>query len=41
MIAHGRVDVKYAHYALYSYPVESNHIVGSIVKLLRDLDQVP
>jgi hypothetical protein len=38
MIAHGHGDVRYAHYGLDIYPSDSNHTVGSIVKLLRDLE---
>jgi hypothetical protein len=38
MIAHGHGDVQYVHYGLDIYPSDSNHIVGSIAKLLRDLE---
>ena len=38
MIAHCHGDVRYAHYGLDIYPSDSNHIVGSIAKLLRDLE---
>jgi hypothetical protein len=41
MIAHGHGDVWYAHYSLDIYPSESNHTVGSIAKLLRDLESPP
>jgi hypothetical protein len=41
MIAHGHGDIRYAHYALDLYPANSNHTVGSIVKVLRDLEDVP
>jgi hypothetical protein len=41
MIAHGHGDVQYAHYGLDIYPSDSNHIVGSIAKLLRDLESPP
>jgi hypothetical protein len=41
MIAHGHGDIQYAHYALDLYPANSNHIVGSIAKVLRDLEDVP
>ena len=37
MIAHGHGDIRYAHYGLDIFPTDSNHTVGSIVKLLRDL----
>jgi hypothetical protein len=36
MIAHG--NKKYAHYALDLYPVDSNCTIGSIARLLRDLE---
>jgi hypothetical protein len=38
MITHGHRDVQYAYYGLDIYPSNLNHIVGSIAKLLRDLD---
>jgi hypothetical protein len=38
MIAHGHGDVRYAHYGLDIYLSDSNHTVGSIAKLLRDLE---
>src|ERR1700680_4010358 len=41
MIAHGHVDVKYAHYGLDFYPGDANHTVGSFAKLLRDLEKPP
>jgi hypothetical protein len=41
MIAHGHGDVRYAHYGLDIYPSDSNHTVGSIAKLLRDLESLP
>jgi hypothetical protein len=41
MIAHGHGDVQYAHYGLDIYPSDSNHTVGSIAKLLRDLESLP
>jgi hypothetical protein len=41
MIAHGHVDVKYAHYGLDFYPGDANHTVGSFAKLLRDLESPP
>jgi hypothetical protein len=40
MIAHGHGDVRYAHYGLDIYLSDSNHIVGSIAKLLRDLESL-
>ncbi len=41
MIAHGHVDMKYAHYGLDFYPGDANHTVGSFAKLLRDLENPP
>jgi hypothetical protein len=41
MIAHGHGDVRYAHYGLDIYPSDLNHTVGSIAKLLRDLEFPP
>ena len=41
MIAHGHGDVRYAHYGLDIYPTDSNHTIGSIARLLRDLEGVP
>ena len=41
MIAHGHGDVRYAHYGLDIFPTDSNHTVGSIAKLLRDLECPP
>jgi hypothetical protein len=41
MIAHGHGDVRHAHYGLDIYPSDSNHTVGSIAKLLRDLESPP
>jgi hypothetical protein len=41
MIVHGHGDVQYAHYGLDIYPSDSNHTVGSITKLLRDLESPP
>ena len=41
MIAHGHVDVKYAHYGLDFYHGDANHTVGSFAKLLRDLESPP
>ena len=38
MIAHGHGDVRYAHYGLDIYPMNPNHTIGSIAKLLRDLE---
>ena len=38
MIAHGHGDVQYAHYGLDIFPSDSNHTVGSIAKLLRNLE---
>ena len=41
MIAHGHGDVQYAHYNLDICPSDSNHTIGSITKLLRDLESPP
>jgi hypothetical protein len=41
MIAHGHGDIQYAHYGLDLYPADSNHIVVSVAKVLRDLEDVP
>ena len=38
MIAHGYGDVRYAHYGLNIYLMNPNHTIGSIAKLLRDLE---
>jgi hypothetical protein len=40
MIAHGHGDVRYARYGLDIYPSDLNHTVGSIAKLLRDLESL-
>ena len=41
MIAHGHGNVHYAHYGLNIFPDDSNHTVGSIAKLLKDLELPP
>ena len=41
MIAHGHGNIRYAHYGLDIFPTDSNHTVGSIAKLLRDLELPP
>jgi hypothetical protein len=41
MIVHGHGDVRYAHYGLDIYPSDSNYTIGSIAKLLRDLESPP
>ena len=41
MLAHGHGDVRYAHYGLDLYPHDANYTVGSIAKLLRDLELSP
>ena len=41
MIAHGHGDICYAHYGLDIFPTDSNHTMGSIAKLLRDLELPP
>ena len=41
MLVHGHADVCYAHYGLDIFAHDSNYIVGSFAKLLRDLDKLP
>jgi hypothetical protein len=41
MIAHGHGDIRYAHYGLDFYPANLNHTMGSLAKLLQDLEDVP
>ena len=41
MIAHGHGDICSSHYRLDIFPTDSNHIVGLIAKLLRDLKSPP
>ena len=41
MIAHGHGDVRYAHYGIDIFPTNSNHTIGSIAQLLRDLEGQP
>ena len=41
IIVHGHGDIFYAHYGLDIFPSDSNHTVGSIAKLLRDLELPP
>ena len=41
MIAHGHRDVRYAHYGLDIFPHDSNYTIGSMAKLLRDLERPP
>ena len=41
MIAHGHGDVHYAHYGLDIFPHDSNCTIGSMAKLLRDLEGPP
>ena len=41
MIAQGHGVVRYDHYGLDIFPIDSNHTVGSIAKLLRDLELPP
>ena len=41
MIAHGHGDVKFVHFSLDLYPGDSNHTIGSVAKLLRDLEKPP
>ena len=41
MIAHGHGDVRYAHYGLDIFSHDSNYTIGSMAKLLRDLEKPP
>ena len=41
MIAHGHGDVRCAHYGLDLFPHDSNYTIGSMAKLLRDLELLP
>ena len=41
MIAHGHGDVHYAHYGLDLFPHDSNYTIGSMAKLLCDLELPP
>jgi hypothetical protein len=41
MIAHGHGDIKFAHFSLDLYPGDSNHTIGSVAKLLHDLEKPP
>ena len=41
MIAHEHGDVRYAHYGLDIFPHDSNYTIGSMAKLLRDLEGPP
>ena len=41
MIAQSHGDVHYAHYGLDIFSTDSNHTMGSIAKLLRDLKLLP
>jgi transposase len=41
MIVHGHADVRYAHYGLDVFAHDSNYIVGSVAKLLQDLELEP
>ena len=41
MIAHGHGDVRYAHYGLDIFSHDSNYTIGSMAKLLRDLEGPP
>ena len=41
MLAHGHGDVRYAHYGLDLFSHDSNYTIGSMAKLLRDLELPP
>jgi len=40
IIAHGHGNIWYAYYGLDIFSIDSNHTVGSIARLLRDLEGV-
>jgi len=41
MYAHGHGDTRYAHYTVDVFPNDSNFTIGSIAKLLCDLEEMP
>ena len=41
IMAHEHRDEKYAHYSLDVFPSDSNFFVGSIAKLLQNLEDPP
>ena len=41
IIAHGHGNVRYAHYGVGIFPTDSNHTIGSIARLLHDLEGAP
>ena len=41
MIVHGHGDVRHAHYRLDIFLHESNYTIGSMAKLLHDLEEPP
>ena len=41
MLAHGHADVQYVHYGLDVFSHDSNYTIGSMAKLLRDLELPP
>ena len=41
MITHGHSDVKFAQCALELYLADSNHMIGSFARFLRDLEKPP
>jgi hypothetical protein len=41
MIAHGHRNIKYFHHDLDFYLGDSNHMVGSFSKFLRDIEKPP
>ena len=38
MLAHGHADVQYVHYGLDVFSHDSNYTIGSMAKMLRDLE---
>ena len=41
IFAHGHGNEKYAHFSVNVFPMDSNQTIGSIAKLLRDLENPP
>ena len=41
MIANKHGNIRYAHYVLDLNPADSNHIVDLLIKVCRDLEDVP
>ena len=41
IFTHGYEDAKYAHFSVNVFPIDSNQTIGSIAKLLHDLENPP